>query len=84
MEAYKTACTEPNCGYVRYWVGYKTGLGKSPEQLAQMEREQITCMKCGAKTAKTELDRESQTGQIFSAQTKLLVDTLSDLMKEQS
>lgn len=60
MEAYKTVC--PDCGHVRFWVGYKTGIGKTEEQLRQMHEEETTCESCCSKNAKTELDHESLTG----------------------
>ena len=63
MEAYKTIC--PDCRNIRFWVGYKTGLGKTPEQLQRMRDSAITCARCGSKNAKTELDRESETGKIY-------------------
>ena len=37
MEAYKMKCN--SCGRARNWVGYKTGLGKTPEQLQEMRKE---------------------------------------------
>lgn len=61
MEAYKTTC--PDCGNERFWTGYKTGIGKTPEQFQQMQEEKTTCKTCGSKNAKTELDRESEFGQ---------------------
>jgi hypothetical protein len=63
MEAYKMKCN--NCGRTRNWVGYKTGLGKTPEQLKEMEREETTCQYCDSKNVQSNLDRESETGRGF-------------------
>ena len=78
MEAYKTVC--PDCGYVRFWVGYKTGCGKTPEQLEQMRNESITCKNCGLTRAETELDHESKTGRILDEQTKLIFQALAEAL----
>jgi len=61
MEAYKSIC--PDCGQTYFWNGYKTGLGKSPEQLKRMEEQWTVCRHCGSKNLKTDLDHESETGQ---------------------
>lgn len=66
MEAYKTTCS--HCHHVRNWTGYKTGLGKTPEQLEQMIIDHTTCESCGATDAKTELDNESPMGQLVNEQ----------------
>ena len=71
MEAYKTTC--PECKHVRFWIGYKTSLGKSPEQITRMKEEETTCVKCGSKNADTELDRESPDGLVYAAATKELI-----------
>lgn len=63
MEAYKTTCS--HCGHVRFWSGYKTGFGKTPEQLAKMSKDQTTCVKCDATDATTELDHESERGKLM-------------------
>ncbi|OGH92575.1 MAG: hypothetical protein A2534_00675 [Candidatus Magasanikbacteria bacterium RIFOXYD2_FULL_39_9] len=54
-----------SCGRARNWVGYKTGLGKTPEQLQEMRKEETTCKFCGSKNVECDLDRESETGQDF-------------------
>jgi ribosomal protein L32 len=64
MEAYKTVCS--NCGHVRFWVGYKTGIGKTLEQIQKMERDHSVCKKCGSGNIKTELDYQSETGKKFA------------------
>lgn len=76
MEAYKTVC--PDCGHVRFWVGYKTGIGKTPEQLEQMHKESITCKSCGSTKATTELDHESENGQVLDQQARMLVNALAE------
>ncbi|MFA5358724.1 MAG: hypothetical protein WC310_02815 [Patescibacteria group bacterium] len=80
MEAYKTVC--PDCGYVRFWTGWKTGLGKTKEQLEQMSRDFKTCKKCGSVNAKTGSDRESEIGRDFAAMDKEAVRVIGDFIKE--
>lgn len=80
MEAYKTTC--PDCGNVRFWVGYKTGLGKSPEQLRQMENDYVTCRKCGSVRAVTDFDRESEVGKIYQEQAKFLGEVIGKILNE--
>jgi hypothetical protein len=75
VEAYKTVCKDSKCGHVRFWSGYKTGLGKSDQQLEQMQRDQELCIQCG-QPAKTELDMESHQGQALSAQAQLFIALL--------
>jgi len=79
MEAYKTIC--PDCGHVRFWVGYKTGLGKTPEQLEKMWKDDITYVKCGSTNAKTEADRESETGKIFDEMDKEVVGIIKNIIE---
>ena len=74
MEAFKTVC--PDCGHVRFWIGHKTGLGMTPEQLEQMHKKNITCKVCGSTNAKTELDHESEDGKALDEQVKILANTL--------
>ncbi|MBI2450557.1 MAG: hypothetical protein HYV47_03420 [Candidatus Nealsonbacteria bacterium] len=80
MEAYKTIC--PDCGHVRFWVGYKTGIGKTPEQLQAMHDARITCVKCGSKKANTELDRESEAGQVYGESYKYAAGMIADILKQ--
>ena len=63
MEAYRMTCNA--CGRTRTWVGYKTGSGKTPQQLEEMRREQTTCKYCGSQNVESGLDRESEIGQDF-------------------
>ena len=79
MEAYKTTC--PDCEHVRFWVGYKTGLGKTPEQLKMMQEEETTCVGCGSKRAKTGLDFESETGKEFSESANFLAQVIAEIIK---
>lgn len=75
MEAYKTTC--PDCGHVRYWTGYKTGLGKSAAQLEQMGKDHRTCARCGSERATTDLDHETEIGQAMDAQMNGLFQALN-------
>lgn len=92
MEAYKMSCHD--CGKIRFWVGYKTGLGKSAEQLRVMKEEHTTCQYCGSKNVHSGLDRESAIGQdfnemdnlaasfivaLFTSRTKDMLDVLHDV-----
>ena len=63
MEAYRTKCQKPDteCGFERTWMGYKTGIGKTPKQLAQMRTDETTCIKCGG-PAVTTLDERGLVG----------------------
>lgn len=63
MEYYVSDC--PDCGAHYTWTGYKTGIGKTPEQLEQMRRDRTTCQKCGGKNLNTGLDHESPDAQAF-------------------
>ena len=47
VEANESTCTE--CRHKWQWVGYKTGIGKTPAQLAQMDREGRICPICRGK-----------------------------------
>lgn len=80
MEAYKTTCSD--CGHIRHWVGYKTGLGKSAEQLKQMEKDMGTCEKCGSDNVKTGLDDESEAGEMLSAQGQLLAKAFEQVFSK--
>lgn len=54
MEAYKSMC--PDCGKTYCWIGYKTGIGKTPQELEKINRDHTVCKYCGSKKLKTELD----------------------------
>lgn len=86
MEAYKTVC--PDCGHIRNWVGYKTGVGKTAEQLAQMRKDETTCVNCGSTNAKTDLAHASPAGQILDNSSAAIIGILgkiiSDNPKEES
>jgi len=45
VEANESTCTK--CRHKWRWVGYKTGIGKTPAQLAEMAVEGRTCPRCG-------------------------------------
>ena len=80
MEAYKTTC--PDCGNVRFWSGYKTGVGKTPEQLQKMSEDLRTCTRCGSKEATTELDHESETGRAYDEMNDALVHLIAEAMNK--
>lgn len=54
MEAYKSVC--PSCGRNYRWIGYKTGLGKTPKQLEKMKKDHTVCKFCGSDKLNTDLD----------------------------
>lgn len=74
MEAYKSSCKACRRSY--YWTGYKTGLGKTPEQLAQMRRDETVCRYCGKEGLKTGLDTESPAGRAFDESANMLAQAL--------
>lgn len=53
MEYYSSTC--PDCGATYEWTGYKTGIGKTQQQLDQMTRDQTVCKRCGGERLKTTL-----------------------------
>jgi RNA polymerase subunit RPABC4/transcription elongation factor Spt4 len=54
MESYRSYC--PHCNSEYTWTGFKTGIGKSQEQLDQMKKDHNVCRKCNKEGLKTELD----------------------------
>jgi len=54
MENYRSYC--PNCDKEYTWQGYKTGLGKSNEQLEQMNKDETVCKHCHKEGLITVLD----------------------------
>lgn len=56
MEYYESRCVV--CGHRWSWIGYKTAMGKTPAQIAQMKDAGKTCPVCGG-IAKVGLDHES-------------------------
>jgi hypothetical protein len=54
MEPYRSYC--PHCKSEYTWTGYKSGIGKSKEQLEQMEKDHSVCRSCGHDGLITELD----------------------------
>src|SRR5438105_810686 len=82
MEAYKTTC--PDCGNVRFWVGYKTGIGKTPEQLREMRTNMTVCMRCGSDKAQTDADCETEIGQMFNAMDNSCVQIIGDIITQRT
>ncbi len=74
MEAYESRC--PDCGKTYTWVGYKTGIGKTPEQLAQMKRDRTVCRYCGSTKLQTGLDHKSEAGRRQDAACGFLAELL--------
>ena len=60
MEAYKATCKA--CGRVYSFTDYKTGMYKTAEQLAAMDRRRTICRYCGAAELKVGLDHETDLG----------------------
>ena len=60
MEAYVTFCKD--CGHTRHWTGYKTGFGKTKEQLAQMSKDMKVCVNCNSTNTPLDLDHDSPVG----------------------
>lgn len=81
MEAYKSHC--PTCGVTYFWTGYKTGLGKTPEQLAAMRRRETTCRECGTPGLRTTLDRESEVGRKFDAMDAEAASMIATILRSQ-
>ena len=65
MEAYKTVCRD--CGCIHFWTDQESSLGKTPEELALMDKMTTACVRCGSKNVKTGLDHESEIGRILDA-----------------
>jgi len=80
MEAYESRC--PDCGRTYTWVGYKTGIGKSEAQLAQMKKDQTTCKHCGSTNLKTGLDHTSEEGRAADALCGLAVDVIKEVAQK--
>ena len=62
MERYESRCVA--CGHRWSWIGYKTAMGKTPAQLAEMKRAGKTCPACGG-IAKVGLDHDSPEAKAF-------------------
>lgn len=77
MERYKSFC--PHCRKNYYWVGYKTRMYKTPEQIAEMDRMEKVCQHCGEDGLKTDLDYGDNSSQ-HAAQ--VLVQALSEAPKQ--
>ncbi len=66
MEAYVTTCHD--CGHSRHWTGYKTGFGKTKEQLAQMSKDMNVCIHCNSTNTALDLDHDSPLGRALDGQ----------------
>lgn len=80
MEAYKSTC--PDCKAVYFWTGFKTGIGKTPEQLENMKRRESVCRECGSTRLKTELDRESEAGQAYDEGYKFFAGIIGEAIRD--
>lgn len=78
MEAYRSHC--PHCNRTYNWSGYKTGIGKSAEQLAQMRREQTVCRYCDKEGLQTGLDHDSPDGQVADDMAQIAVGAILGLL----
>lgn len=74
MEAYESTCKK--CGHKWQWVGYKTGIGKTPAQLEQMRTEGTVCPKCQG-GAQVGLDHTSEFGKAMSEQVEFAVGLIT-------
>lgn len=78
MEAYKSTCQ--SCGKVYFWTGYKTGIGKTEVQLKQMHDERTICKYCKATGLTTELDHETEDGQLLDDEAAFIADTVMSIL----
>ena len=76
MEYYESTCTNPDCKHRWQWVGYKTGIGKTPTQLEQMRRVGKTCPSCGH-AAGVSLDHTSPGAQALDEAFEGLADAIA-------
>jgi DNA-directed RNA polymerase subunit N (RpoN/RPB10) len=74
MEAYKSACK--SCGKEYFWTGYKTGIGKTEEQLKQMHDEMTICKYCKAPGLVTNLDHETEDGQLLDDEAAFIAESI--------
>jgi len=79
VEAYKSSC--PDCKKTYFWVGFKTGLGKTPEQLKQMEKDHNVCLHCGSAKINTTLDTETEVGKAFDDSINSLASFIDAFIK---
>jgi hypothetical protein len=78
MEAYKSTCG--SCGKEYFWSGYKTGIGKTEAQLAEMQKERTICKYCQAPGLKTELDHESEEGKLQDESAAFAANTVLSIL----
>ena len=74
MEAYKSTC--PDCNAEYRWTGFKTGLGKTEEQLIQMKKNRTVCRVCDSENLKTDLDHDSEDGKRQDEASKMVLGML--------
>jgi len=72
MEYYESKCQK--CNHTWRWTGYKTGIGKTPEQLEAMSKAGKTCPSCGSEaevgldhTSEAAKDRDAFYGDLITA-----------------
>ncbi len=80
MIALKGTCR--HCDKVYYWTDYKTGLGKTEQQLADMKYRQTHCKFCDAPGLCVEPDEETETGKVYAECEKHAADMVTGLIKE--
>lgn len=80
MEAYKSSC--PDCHALYFWHGWKTGIGKTPEQLEQMTKNHTICKKCGSHNLKTTFDTETELGQTYQEMYQMSAQMIGDMIKK--
>ena len=78
MEAYKSYCSR--CKETYFWAGYKTGIGKTEEQLIQMKKYETVCKHCGYTGLKTTLDHETLDGKACDEMGDIVADVLTDML----
>ena len=56
METQWVKCTNPECGRSYTFIDFKTGVGKTPEQLEGMRKRRTICKYCNQPTLKDNWD----------------------------
>ena len=78
MEAYRSRC--PDCGRTYNWTGYKTGLGKTPEQLQKMHDDSHICKFCKSPNLNTGLDTDSEVGQAYGMGAQVVAHLIGTML----
>lgn len=73
MEYYESKCK--SCNHTWRWTGYKTGIGKTPEQLEQMKNAGKTCPACGGE-AEVGLDHSSDDAKALDEAYKGIIESI--------